>query len=70
MPDSERLPVRKFTCDMCKETYTSGWTEEEAKAEYESIFGPNMGEEMAVLCDDCDVIFKDWYRKGGKVGSQ
>ena len=55
---------------MCKETYTSGWTEEEAKAEYESIFGPNMGEEMAVLCDDCDVIFKDWYRKGGKVGSQ
>jgi hypothetical protein len=45
---------RTYTCAVCKGTFQSGWTEEEAKAECIKDFGALPPEEhRAVLCEDC-----------------
>ena len=45
---------------MCKHTFESEWTEEEAQAEYESAFGAFAESDMSVVCDDCYKRFWGW----------
>lgn len=44
-----------FKCGLCEEEFDceDDWTEEDRNAEYEENFGEHMGEERAVVCDDC-----------------
>jgi hypothetical protein len=51
-----------FTCDECKREFENAGTEEEAEQEFEDNFGKHMGEERAVLCDDCFHDFMKWYK--------
>lgn len=41
-----------FTCVMCGGTYEKGWSDEEARAEREALFGKTP-ERDAVVCDEC-----------------
>lgn len=45
-----------FTCAICGGTFAKGWSDEEANAEAQGIFGvdnASKSQEMAVICDDC-----------------
>ncbi len=55
--------AKTFTCWKCKQTFPKEWSEEEAEAEYTSLFGQHMGEEREVLCDDCNNEFHAWFKK-------
>lgn len=46
-------PADTYTCAMCGETNIKGWTDEEAEAEKDDIFGPVPLEDCDVICDDC-----------------
>lgn len=41
-----------YTCAVCKEEFTSTWSDEEAKAELDKTFDVPV-EECVVVCDDC-----------------
>jgi hypothetical protein len=60
--------VRTFTCALCKNDFESCWDEAEVEREYTDTFGAHMGEARSVLCDDCDELFKRWYKKVRKPG--
>jgi uncharacterized protein YbaR (Trm112 family) len=62
--------IKIFTCGLCKGTFKSLATEEEAEAEYTEIFGKHMGEAREILCDDCDRAFKKWYANLSKEALQ
>ena len=48
------MPRRVFTCRICKNTYESDWTEEEAAAEFLVEFGyVPQGEDKNSVCDTC-----------------
>jgi hypothetical protein len=53
-----------FTCAMCGKTYDKEWTDEEAMAEAEGIFGDQLGDDPDVVCDDC------FNKMGGAVPMQ
>lgn len=44
---------RTYTCDACGETYTSGWTDEEAAAEAAAAFSAEELYDPATVCDPC-----------------
>jgi hypothetical protein len=44
---------REYVCELCKGTFVSGWSEAEAKAEYQENFGAGGDEPPSVVCDDC-----------------
>lgn len=48
-------PLSKYTCENCKKTFDSGWTDEEAAQEFREMFGrePVLGDMDGVVCDDC-----------------
>lgn len=56
---------RIFTCEMCKGTFTSEWTEEEAREEAVERFGSLSDPETdARVCDDCyNLIMEDVERR-------
>lgn len=59
-----------FTCYKCGYTGPSGWTDEEAEAEYEQLYGKHLGEEREVLCDKCHKLFQEWLSKNKGVLDQ
>lgn len=46
-----------YTCDMCGQVYEKAWTDDEAMAEAEENFGPEITQadpsQIAIVCDDC-----------------
>ena len=51
-------------CDRCGTLMLEeeDWSNEEAEAESEKLFGPlKPDEERATLCEDCYAAFKKWY---------
>lgn len=48
-----------FTCALCGETYEKDWTDEEAEAEKDQLWGDVPLEECEIICDDCfkQVVF-------------
>jgi hypothetical protein len=52
-----------YTCAMCGETYKKGWSDEEAKEEYEEAFPCADSEEpIRVVCDDCYKLIMPGYK--------
>lgn len=43
----------EYTCDMCKETFGKGRSDEEAIAEHTELFGTEDISDCAIVCDDC-----------------
>ncbi len=43
----------QYTCTICKGIFDKGWSDEEAAAEKEEIFGSVPLEECDLVCDDC-----------------
>jgi len=43
----------QYTCAVCGETFDSGWSDEEAKAELEEDFPDHDITECAIVCDGC-----------------
>jgi hypothetical protein len=54
---------REYTCAHCGGTFKRGWSEEEALAEKQQLWGDLPLEECAQLCDDCFVEFNKWLRE-------
>jgi len=44
-----------YVCEACGETYRRDpdWTDADARAELARDFPSSMGEDLAILCDDC-----------------
>lgn len=59
-----------YTCEVCKKTYTSEWSREEAEAEARrrGTFSEDPAD-RALVCDDCDGILMRWLRARGLVPS-
>ena len=56
-----------FTCDECGGTFPKDWSDDEANAEAESMWGvagASENEGMACVCDDC------WQKMGFAVQVQ
>jgi DNA-directed RNA polymerase subunit RPC12/RpoP len=53
---------RFYTCDNCKQLFESGWSEDDAQAESERLWGKRDPREMSVICDDCFKLFMKWRR--------
>lgn len=52
LPDG--IPYVKYTCEHCRETFLSDWSDDDATAEFTSLFGDlPPDEEMAVICATC-----------------
>ncbi len=45
--------VRKYTCALCHGEFESDWSEKEALAEKQNLWGDIPINEMEVVCDDC-----------------
>jgi hypothetical protein len=64
-----------FTCAACGGTFPNAWTDAEAQAEAEELFGDDLGEDPAVVCDECyqmmttEVSIAAW-RKGLHAGDK
>ena len=56
----------EFTCELCKKTSISAWSEEDAKKEFDSVFNgtPHHDEETGVLCEECYQKVMKFYRLG------
>lgn len=55
---------RKYTCEHCRGTFTTTWSDEEANAESREIFGVEPTDEThAVICDDCFTRLRAWMAK-------
>ena len=48
----------EFTCDECGGTFPKAWSDEEALAEADGLFGA--AGPLAVICDDCWREFMPW----------
>lgn len=51
-PSTGGEKVETFTCAVCGETFECEWSEEEAVAEAEAIFGKGVMEDYVIVCDD------------------
>lgn len=56
-----------YTCAHCGGVYSKGWSDEEARAEYEATMpqAVERGDEVAVVCDDCYRPILEWARRTG-----
>lgn len=49
-----------YTCERCKGVFEKGWTDEEAAAEAQQLFGDLSEDDKAVLCEDCFQALMKW----------
>jgi DNA-directed RNA polymerase subunit RPC12/RpoP len=47
------MEVETYQCESCGKTFESGWTNDEAEAEYAINFPEQPVEQGAVVCDSC-----------------
>lgn len=52
-PEAEAAIGYEYTCAFCKGTFESDRTNAEAMEEAEAIHGNLLGDDPAVVCDDC-----------------
>lgn len=60
-PVAGPLRLGEYRCAACGDIFLSSWSDEEADAESELLFGPLPPEERAVVCEDC---FRAIYPRG------
>lgn len=55
-----------YVCARCGGTFDKGWTDEEALAEKEVLWGPEIdrAEQFIILCNDCFEAFMKWHSIG------
>ena len=58
----------EYICECCRETFSKGWSDEEAVAEAKERFGMDpFTDDMAIICDDCYqnhvVLVDKFYRE-------
>lgn len=58
-----------YTCSSCGVTFRKVWSDEEAQAEYEAVFGSDAAAdpEVSVVCDDCYPTIVAWARREGFI---
>ncbi len=63
MTKFEEAASRSFDCALCGETFVSGWSAAEARAEYERNFAADVrkDEPVSQLCDGCYGRFMAWW---------
>ena len=57
------IRLAEYACAQCGETFTSAWSDEEARAEYEAVWEKEFrepAEKKVVLCDPCYRRVKAW----------
>jgi hypothetical protein len=56
-----------YTSARCGGVYTKGWSDEEARAEYEATMprAAKRGDEEAMVCDGCYQPILEWARRTG-----
>jgi len=55
-----------YVCNVCRETFTKAWSDEEADDELRARFPGVDVTECELVCDDCDKLVMDWlYRPRG-----
>lgn len=59
--------MKTFVCDACHGEFPQAWTDEEALAESETLFGKMSESERAVVCDDCFIEMSKMF--GWETGS-
>ena len=47
------MKYNEYKCAMCGNIYKKGWSEEDAIAEKNELFGNIPIEECDIICDDC-----------------
>lgn len=47
------MPKDEYTCALCKQTFTKGWSDEEALAELKLDFPGFATAECSLVCDGC-----------------
>lgn len=55
--------MKTYQCAHCGGTFESGWTDDEANAEAERLYGvkdASQRDDMAQICDDCFKAFETW----------
>lgn len=57
---SKKDRMRNFTCERCKITFISTWSEKEALEEYLNSPWHEPNDKVGILCDPCFNIFKIW----------
>lgn len=50
-----------YTCEQCGGTFEKGWTDEEAQAEAERLWGEGGPDDPATVCDDCFNAMNEEY---------
>lgn len=53
---------RTYTCGNCGKTFEKGWSDEEARAEYQQNFPETQGHPEALVCDDCYRAIREWWK--------
>lgn len=56
---------KTYKCDMCGGTFDSGWSDEEAEAEYSGSFNELSQEEKADRAEVCDDCYKEFMAEHG-----
>ena len=54
--------ANEFQCAQCERTFTRGWSDDEAAAEFRQNFGAEDMEEVEEVCDDCYAAIMEWWR--------
>lgn len=56
------MPETTFTCALCQREFTNTWSEDEARAEAEELWGKQVMEHPTdVVCDSCFERARDWW---------
>jgi hypothetical protein len=52
-----------YTCASCGGVFVKGWSDEEARAEHEAVFGLTVEQvaDPVTICDDCYVAMRAWW---------
>ena len=45
--------MEMYTCEQCGGEFETGWSDDEATAEYEAEFGSLSAGDVAIVCDSC-----------------
>jgi len=49
----KKMKKNEYQCEHCKGIFIYGWSDKEAKKEAEDLWGDDIGENPAIVCDDC-----------------
>ena len=59
--------MSEFTCYKCKETFNKiqdeTWSDYKAAEEFLISYPDAKNHPTHILCDDCHIIFKEWFSK-------